>query len=149
MHFLVFLALLQTPNSVTVPNRPTLRLRDIQTTTTPNLTPNSLPEMPYEMILKLGGQGAEIGHLQSDVATLQRLRTDPDRKDIDDLKDTKFRITVWITVLCTVFGTLAAGCGVFGGRVWREMILPRIMNAVVAHMNRERSLQAPVSVDSN
>jgi hypothetical protein len=80
----------------------------------------------------IGGLGATIGYLQSDVDNLKKLREDPDRKDIESLLKTKETISIWVTAYLSILGTLGAALWAFGRRIWREMILPRILNAVAA-----------------
>jgi hypothetical protein len=100
-----------------------------RTRTTPSLTEEFLHA---QMIRDISGQGAEITNLQAQVQTLQSLRTDPDRKDIDSLKDARTRIVIFLWVL----GILGAICGgairAFGRVFWRDTIVPFLRRSLQA-----------------
>lgn len=144
MHILLFVLMLQQP----LPTRARIvvpQLREVETVTVPGLNKNS-PIQTYEMGRDIGGLASALGYLQSDVDNLKKLRADPDRKDIDDLKKTVDKVTVWGTAYLSVFGAVLIIFGSFAKRIWREMVLPRIRNIVMAQIGETR--KSPVSTST-
>jgi hypothetical protein len=139
--FLVLIAvLLQSPAQITIPKAPSTvspkaterrpeavpQIGRIRSNTTPDLDPNA--ELTHaQMELDIGSEKEAIANLKTQVQTLQSLRADPDRKDIDGLKDTKTYITISSSVLFTVAVFL------FGFRnvIWSDIIKPRLKKEIL------------------
>ena len=140
---ILFIALLlqqqQPPPKFALPNAPTTvtkqateshpeaapQLRKTGNVTTPQLNQNS-PETPYEMGRDIGGQAESIGELREGVRDLRDKRDRIDRPDIDSLKGSRTH-AYWLISFIAGVGSLLF----FVWRaIWREMIKPRIVNAL-------------------
>jgi hypothetical protein len=97
---------------------------------------DQVTEMTHaQMERDIGTQSADIGTLKSQVKTLEDLRKDPDRKDIDDLKDSRNHIVWTWGIFSTIVGTLAAAAiGLyvkFKDLVWEDSIKPRLKKYLI------------------
>ena len=97
-----------------------------------NTTPDLFPNAQLQIERDLGTHGEAIYDLSHRVSSLESLRVDPDRKDIDGLKATRSHF-IWtfslissvIALLIVVFGGLYKR---FGKIIWAENVDPRIRN---------------------
>ena len=122
------------PSTITMPPSKQTPVQSLQfgqsrINTTPDLDPDTqLTHLQMEGAIS--GQGVEIINLQNEVANLEKLRADPDRKDIDSLIGSRNHIEwtwgILSTVTITILGTLFALYRKFGNIIWVENIKPRI-----------------------
>jgi hypothetical protein len=143
MHFLLLAVILQSnpqillqsaPSTVPSPAKlraagPVPQIDKSHLNTTPDLDPTT-EETHAQMERDIGGHGEAIAGLKVQVETLEKLRADPDRKDIDDLKNSRDHI-VWSwgilsTVIITLAGTFWALYGKFKAIVWEDSVKPRL-----------------------
>jgi len=75
----------------------------------------------------IGTEKEAISNLKVQVQTLQSLRSDPDRKDIDSLKDTK----TYITIFASILGTFLVGVFGFKRIIWSDIIKPRLRKEIL------------------
>ena len=111
-----------TKRSTEVPDRAPPEVQRRVLNTTPDLFPDAHLQMEHD----IGTQGEAIYNLGSRVSTLETLRLNPDRKDIDDLKDARNHIEWTWTILATVFGTLATVLWFCKRFIWTDIIRPRL-----------------------
>jgi hypothetical protein len=93
--------------------------------TTPDLAPSTEQthvQMEHEITVE---QQSVIG-VEARVSSLEKLRADPDRKDIESLKDLRTHITIWVSVSLIVLGFVVGGIWKFNGIIWSDIILPRL-----------------------
>lgn len=143
MHFLLLAVILQSSPNFLLPKAPqTVSQQSVQGTTQPipqiskshmNTTPDLEPtteETHAQMERDIGGHGEAIAGLKVQVETLEKLRQDPDRKDIEDLQKSRDHIEwTWGTIAAIITGAGAMFGAIvwkFGGRIWEEMVKPRI-----------------------
>ena len=104
--------------------------------TTPTLSADSELITHAQMERDIGAQASDIGYLKSEVDHLQKQRDDPDRKDIDDLKDSRNHIEWTWGILTTVFLTMAAVLGALYGKfktiILEDSVKPRIKRYVAS-----------------
>ena len=120
----------QPPAFVQVP-----QIERVHTVTAPDLDP-STEETHAQMERDIGGHGEAIAGLKVEVENLEKLRQDPDRKDIEDLQKSRDHIEwTWGTIAAIITGAGAMFGAIiwkFGGRIWEEMVKPRIRRYLTA-----------------
>lgn len=143
MHYLIFALLLQTnphPShdlmtpSLTTTTKQAVETQSVkvpqieksQAKTTPGLGENSVLTTHDQMERDLGTQSSDIGWLKSKVESLESQRKDPDRKDIDSLKEMKTTITIWWTAIVTILTLVSGALLAFKKIIWTDLIKPRL-----------------------
>jgi hypothetical protein len=106
------------------------QIRAYGSNTTPSLELNAEPTHA-QMELDIGTEKEAISTLKGQVQTLETLRLDPDRKDIDSLKELKTRITIWTYVISIVGGVVIGFVWKFNRIIWSELIKPRLQREIL------------------
>ncbi len=96
------------------------------TNTTPSLELNDTALTHAQMERDIGGQGEAISSVKVRIATLEKLRADPDRKDIESLKELRTTITIWVSAMVIVLGAIFGFFWKFNGIIWSDIIRPRL-----------------------
>ena len=95
--------------------------------TTPTLSPDSDVQTHLEMERDLGSHEKAIGDLSERVGSLEKLRQDPDRKDIDDLKSSRDHFEWTWGIAVGILGVVSATLWGFKKIIWNEIVKPRLV----------------------